>query len=251
MREHLSRLASRVKLPIDVAWHKLSTVTSLPGQDPSGIVERFFNYQRSRFSARCSPCDLHRGAKTGHIVAQTTEECKHFFQLFSQPRTTHSKTNTLRHPYTTPPTAATPKPAQENHSETRRNKRKGDHEPDRNEGALPTRNTKATQGNGKKDGKVWIAGARAPTPLGSAGRSTPAEAPDGHLGNRRCAVCKGAIQRLAPGGHLLTPPEINMRLGQPRSEPRADRPWARPSLNGPPGRAKAPLAPRQTIKGPS
>ena len=112
MREHLSRLASRVKLPIDVAWHKLSTVTSLPGQDPSGIVERFFNYQRSRFSARCSPCDLHRGAKTGHIVAQTEKECKHFFQLFSRPRTTHSKTNTLRHPFPTPPTAAASKPAQ-------------------------------------------------------------------------------------------------------------------------------------------
>ncbi|MGN0856172.1 MAG: hypothetical protein ACI4QJ_02095, partial [Candidatus Spyradenecus sp.] len=51
-------------------------------------------------------------AKTGHIIAQTTEECKHFFQLFSRPRTTHSKTNTLRHPHPTPPKADTPKPAQ-------------------------------------------------------------------------------------------------------------------------------------------
>ena len=146
MREHLSRLASRVKLPIDVAWHKLSTVTSLPGQDPSGIVERFFNYQRSRFSARCSPCDLHRGAKTGHIVAQTEKECKHFFQLFSRPRTTHSKTNTLRHPYPTPPKDNAPKPAQENHSETRRNTRKGNHDLGRN-AAFPCHHALPFQAN--------------------------------------------------------------------------------------------------------
>ena len=120
MREHLSRLASRVKLPIDVAWHKLSTVTSLPGQDPSGIVERFFNYQRSRFPVRCSPCDLHRGAKTGYIIAQTEEKRKHFFQLFSRPPKTDAKPTPYDIP-TPPPSAPRPPNLRiGNHKETHR-----------------------------------------------------------------------------------------------------------------------------------
>lgn len=146
MREHLSRLASRVKLPIDVAWHKLSTVTSLPGQDPSGIVERFFNYQRSRFSARCSPCDLHRGAKTGHIVAQTEKECKHFFQLFFASPHNLPKNQHLTTPLPDPTQSHHPKTAQENHSETRRNTRKGNHEPGRN-AAFPCHHALPFQAN--------------------------------------------------------------------------------------------------------
>ena len=109
---------------------------------------------------------------------------------------------------------------------------------------------KGYAGEWEKGRKSVDCGGACPTPLGSAGRSTPAEAPDGHLGNRRCVVCKGAIQRLAPGGHLLTPPEINMRLGQPRSEPRAARPWARPSLNGPRGGRKPPSPRGKLLRGP-
>ena len=81
MREHLIAVLPRVRQTnLMLPGTSFSTVASLPGQSCPGYIWANLVF-KDQVRFRLLPCGVeHRGAKTGHIVAQKPLSCKRFFE---------------------------------------------------------------------------------------------------------------------------------------------------------------------------